>query len=415
MAAVVGPGIITANVDNDAGGIATYSIAGAHFGYTLIWSLIPIAISLVVIQEMCNRMGVITGKGLSALIRERFGVKPIFYILLALLFTNLGNILAEFAGIAASVDILMLGGSGAEHTSLQYALRQFAVIAAAVFVWLLLLKGTYKSVERIFLGACVFYVSYIIAGVLAKPDWNQVAAETIYPLRGLKPGIVPSAYLIMLVGLIGTTIAPWMQFYQQASVAEKGIHMEDYAYSKLDTYLGGILVNVVAFFIIVLCGATLYQNHVRVETADQAANALAPLAGKYCSYLFAFGLLNASLFAASILPLSTSYSVCEGLGWESGVDRSFADAPHFYTIYTVLILCGAGTIFIPPDKLVGVMLVSQVINGLMLPLVLIFMLRLANDPEIMGKFVNNRFQNGICVLTITLVVVSSVAAIVQLF
>jgi NRAMP (natural resistance-associated macrophage protein)-like metal ion transporter len=316
--AVMGPGIITANVDNDAGGIATYSVAGAHFGYATLWIFIPMAIALIVIQEMCTRMGVVTGKGLADLIREKFGVKVTFYAMLAFLISNLTNTISEFSGIAASCEIFGIS-------------RYISLPIAALVIWWVIVKGTYKSVEKIFLGACLFYVAYIATGFMVHPDWSVVGKEMITPSFSFKPELV-----MMLMGIIGTTIAPWMQFYQQSTVVEKGINIRDYKFARLDTIIGGVVVTVIAMFIVVSCAATLFKSGVRIETAKDAALALKPLAGNYCSALFAFGLLNASLFSAMILPLATAYSVCEGLGWETGVDKRLKEAPEFYLRYSSL-------------------------------------------------------------------------------
>ncbi|MBI5145269.1 MAG: Nramp family divalent metal transporter, partial [Candidatus Omnitrophica bacterium] len=308
---VMGPGIITANVDNDAGGITTYSVAGAHFGYALIWSFIPIIIALVIVQEMCSRMAVVTGKGLADLIREEFGVRITFYAMIVLIFSNLFNTISEFAGIAASAELFGIS---------KYTLVPLCALA----VWWLVVKGTYKSVEKVFLLACVFYFSYILSGFISQPDWSEVARSSVRPVIQFN-----KAYLLMLMGVIGTTIAPWMQFYQQASVVEKGIKLEHYKYSRLDVLVGAFVVNIVAIFIVIVCANTLFAHGIRIDSAKDAALALRPLAGKYCFYLFAFGLLNASVFSACILPLSTAYSVCEGMGWEVGVSRRFREAPQF--------------------------------------------------------------------------------------
>ncbi|MFC1590635.1 Nramp family divalent metal transporter [Candidatus Omnitrophota bacterium] len=383
--AVVGPGIITANVDNDAGGIATYSVAGAHFGYATLWIFVPMIVMLIVIQEMTSRMGVVTGKGLADLIREKFGVKVTFYAMAVLVLSNLGNTMAEFSGIAASGEIFGIS-------------RFITVPLAAAFVWWLVVKGTYKSVEKVFLVACLFYVAYIVTGFLIKPPWPEVLKNTVSPDIKFE-----SPYIFMLIGLIGTTIAPWMQFYQQSAVVEKGISVKDYRYARLDVIIGSFVVNVVAFFIVMVCAATLFKSGIRIESAKDAALALKPLAGNYCSYLFAFGLLNASLFAASILPLATAYSVCEGLGWEAGVDKRFKDAPQFYTLYTSLILIGAGVVMFPQVNLLLVMLVSQFANGVLLPFVLVFMLFLVNDKNLMGEYVNSRFFNAVSWFTVIIV------------
>ena len=377
--AVIGPGFITASVDNDAGGIYTYSLAGAQYGYALLWTMIPITVALVVIQEMASRMGAVTGKGLSDLIREEFGFRATFWLMLALVITNFGNIVAEFAGVASSLELFGLS-------------RYVVVPVAAVAVWLLVVRGTYKSVEKVFLLASAFYVCYVIAGLLAHPDWKAAAIATVSRPSGA--GIRNYGYLFMVIGLVGTTIAPWMQFYLQASIVEKGVTARQYRASRWDVILGCLFTDVVAWFIIVACAATLYaKGHPDVQNAADAAQALRPLAGEYAYLLFAAGLFNASLFAASILPLSTAYAVCEGLGFESGLDKTFPEAPVFYWLYTLLIAAGAGVLLVPRFPLVPAMVVSQVVNGVVLPFVLIFMLLLANDRELMGEHVNSRANN----------------------
>ncbi len=376
--AVIGPGIITSNVDNDAGGITTYSLAGANFGYTLLWLLIPITVLLIIVQEMGVRMGVVTGKGLSDLIRENFGVKTTLMVMTALVIANFGNVVAEFAGIAAAGEIFGVS-------------RYILVPLAAIGVWFLVVKGNYKFVEKIFLWACLFYVAYIISGFMAKPVWMDVARSTFMPVFPTT-NIIP--YIIMVIGLVGTTIAPWMQFYLQSSIVEKGIKLEEYKYSKWDVVIGSILVNVVAFFIILTC-AIIFMSGEHVETIKDVEIALMPLAGKYATYIFAFGLLNASIFAASILPLSTAYSVSEGIGFESGINKKFREAPQFYIIYTLLIVLGAAIILIPGISLITIMYISQVLNGILLPFVLIYMLLLINKKSLMGKYVNNGVQNFI--------------------
>lgn len=389
--AVMGPGMITANVDNDAGGITTYSQAGAHFGLKTLWIFIPMTIALIIVQEMVNRMGVVTGKGLSDLIRERFGVRWTFYLMLALLITNFGNIIAEFSGVAAAGEILGVP-------------RWVTVPLAGVAVWGLVIAGTYASIEKIFLVATIFYVAYIITGFRVEANWGDVGAALVTPHFSRD-----KTYLLMIIGLFGTTIAPWMQFYQQASVAEKNIKLKDYKYSRLDTIFGGVAVCIVALFIVVVCAETLHKSGIRIESAAEAARALAPFAGKFSALLFAFGLLNASLFAASILPLSTSYSICEGFGWESGLDKKFAEAKQFYILYTALIILGVVIVLKPNLPLIEVMFLSQVLNGVMLPFILIPMLFLVNDRQIMGDYVNSLPYNIICwALAIGLVALSIV-------
>lgn len=394
--AVAGPGIITSNVDNDAGGIATYSIAGAEFGYRLLWSLLPIMAALILVQEMSARMGVVTGKGLSDLIRERFGVKVTVYVLIGVVLTNFGNVIAEFAGVASSLEIF--------HVS-----KYISVPLSAVLVWLLVIKGTYRSVEKIFLYACLFYVTYIISGFLAKPDWGEIGQSLVRPHLDISAG-----GLGMLIGLVGTTIAPWMQFYLQASIVEKNVLARDYKFSRVDVILGSVGVTLVAGFIVLTCGAALHKAGIRVETAADAALALKPLAGKYCSALFSFGLLNASLFAASILPLSTAFLVCEGMGWETGVNKNFSEAPQFYGLYSILIFLGAGIILLPGIPLFSVMYISQIINGIVLPAILIFMLLLVNNKKLMGEYANKRVYNIISWITVTVLAALTVAYIITL-
>lgn len=383
---VIGPGIITANVDNDAGGIATYSQAGADFGYSLLWTLIPITLALILVQEMCARMGVVTGKGLADLIRERFGVKATFYVMLALVFANLGNTVAEFSGIAQSLEIFGIQ-------------RWVSVPLAAVAVWLLVVKGSAKVVERIFLIACLVYVAYIISGCLARPDWHAVWGGT------LKPKLAMTApALTMVVTLVGTTIAPWMQFYLQSAVVEKRISLDKYSITRWDVIIGCVVTDVVAFFIVLACSATIFKVGGHIEDAKDAAVALGPLAGKYASALFAFGLFNASLFAASILPLSTTYYVCEAFGWESGVDKRREEAPQFYALYLAMIVLGAGFVLIPGLPLLKVMLLSQTANGVLLPFLLIFMLLLARDEKLLGIYRNGRMLNALAwIVTVVLI------------
>lgn len=388
---VAGPGIITSNVDNDAGGIATYSMAGAHFGYGMLWPLIPTMLALIIVQEMSARMGVVTGKGLSDLIRERFGVRITVYLLMAVVLTNIGNVIAEFAGVASSLEMFRIS-------------KYLTVPAAAVFVWLLVIKGTYRSVEKVFLYACLFYVTYLVAGFLSRPDWGSIGRSLVVPNIDLTP-----ESLGMIIGLVGTTIAPWMQFYLQASIVEKNVALKDYKFARMDVIVGSFVVTLVAAFIVLTCATTLFRENIRIETAADAALALKPLAGKYTAYLFSFGLLNASLFAASILPLSTAFVVCEALGWENGVDKKFSEAPQFYGLYSMLIFLGAGIVLIPRIPLFPVMYISQIINGIALPLILVFMLRLTNDRKLMGDAVNKKGYNIIAWGTVGILVVLTVA------
>jgi NRAMP (natural resistance-associated macrophage protein)-like metal ion transporter len=383
--AVVGPGFITANVDNDAGGILTYSSAGAQFGHLLLWTMIPITLALIVVQEMCARMGAVTGKGLSDLIREEYGFRITFFMMIGILITNFGNIVTEFIGIATSLEL--------------FGLSRFATVpVCCVIVWLIVVKGQYKSVEKVFLAASFFYITYIVAGVLAHPAWKDamVATVTLPKLASFRE----QAYLYMVIGVVGTTIAPWMQFYLQSSIVEKGVTKRGYKASQLDVVTGCIFTDIVAWFIIVACAATLYVHGVHdIRFAADAAQALKPLAGDYAYILFAVGLFNASLFAASILPLSTAYTVCEGLGFESGVGQKFSEAPAFYWLYTLLIAAGGAVVLIPGLPLLKIAVLSQVVNGIVLPFVLIFMLLLINKKELMGEYVNTRVFNAVAWLT----------------
>jgi NRAMP (natural resistance-associated macrophage protein)-like metal ion transporter len=393
--AVVGPGFITANVDNDANGIYTYSLAGAQFGHLLLWTLIPITLALIVVQEICARMGAVTGKGLSDLIREEFGFRITFFMMVGILIVNFGNIVGEFAGVAGSLELFGLS-------------KYFTVPICAVIVWLIPVKGHYKSVEKVFLVASFFYVTYILAGFFAKPAWMDALVATVKP-PPLAAFHLPG-YLFMTIGLVGTTIAPWMQFYLQSSIVEKGVTKRQYKASQIDVIAGCIFTDVVAWFIIVACAATLYAHGFHnIADAKDAAQALRPLAGQYAYILFAMGLFNASLFAASILPLSTAYTVCEGLGFESGVGKKFAEAPLFYWLYTILIVAGAGVILVPDLPLIKIAILSQVVNGVAVPPVLVFMLLLVNKKDLMGEYVNSRFYNFIAWATTVIMTVLSLA------
>ena len=395
--AVLGPGIITANVDNDAGGIFTYSQAGAKFGYMLLWTLIPITLALIVVQEMCARMGVVTGKGLSDLIREEFGLRITFVLMILLVIVNFGNVMAEFSGIAGSMQLF--------HVS-----KYVSVPICAALVWLLVVKGDYKSVEKIFLVASAFYLAYIFAGFFAHPDWHTALAATVT----LPPRSVwrQAGYISMMVAVIGTTISPWMQFYMQSSVVEKGTNVKQLGASRTDVVVGSLFTDIVAWFIVVACAATLFMHGMgAIQVPADAAEAMKPLAGEYAFILFAAGLFNASLFAASILPLSTAYTVCEGMGFESGLDKSFGEAPVFYWLYTLLIVAGAGIVLWPNFPLVRVIIDSQLLNGVLLPVVMILMLILINKPELMGKHTNNRWFNLIAWATAIIVIGLSIAIV----
>jgi Mn2+/Fe2+ NRAMP family transporter len=380
--AVLGPGFITANVDNDSGGILTYSQAGAQFGYSLLWTIIPITIALIVVQEMCARMGVVTGKGLSDLIREEFGLRLTVVLMLLLVVVNYTNVVTEFIGIAGSLHLF-------------HVPKFISVPICALLVWFLVVRGNYKSTEKIFLIASIVYIAYIFTGVLSQPSWHDALLATVkLPAERVWRD---KSYIYMAIGIVGTTIAPWMQFYLQSSVVEKGIRVKDYGASRLDVIVGSFFTDLVAWFIIVACAATLWVHGMgAIEVASDAAEAMRPLAGDYAFILFAFGLFNASLFAASILPLSTAYTVCEGLGLESGVDKNFKEAPIFYWLYTALIAGGAVTVLVLPDgQLMNFAILSQVLNGVLLPVVIILMLLLINRRDLMGEYKNSRLWNVI--------------------
>jgi len=406
---IIGPGIITANADNDVGGITTYSIAGAQFGYSMLWLLIPVTVALIVTQEMCARMGAVTGKGLADLIRENFGVKVTAIVLLLFVLGDLGNTAAEFAGIAYAAPVF--------QTYVPLLGKVVLVPLAAVFVFVMVTRGNYRVVEKIFFVFCVVYLTYVVSGFLVHPPWGEVLKDTFIP--HFQP---TQAYVLTAIGVIGTTISPWMQFYIQSAVVEKGVRIKDYPYSRIDVITGAVFTDFIAYFIIVACAATIYvaNQHLApghkpldVQNAGDVAVALQPLAGKYASLLFALGLLNAAIFTASILPLSTAYYVCEAFGFESGVENSFRQAPIFYTFYAGMIALGAGFVLIPNAPLVGVIFYSQVLNGALLPVVLVLMLLLINNPRLMGKYVNNLAFNVIAWATVIVVGLLTVVSTVQ--
>jgi NRAMP (natural resistance-associated macrophage protein)-like metal ion transporter len=376
--AVLGPGFITANVDNDPGGILTYSQAGAKFGYQLLWTLIPTTVALIVVQEMAARMGAVTGKGLSDLIREEFGLRATFFTMLVLGIADFFNIVSEFAGLASGMGIFGVS-------------KYIVVPIGAALVWTLIVRGRYKPVERVLILASLIYFAYPVSAFFAKPDWDLALKQTFMPTLSSNP-----EYLVMIVGLIGTTITPWMQFYLQAAVVEKGVDTRHYGMCRLDVIVGCIVTDVIAFFIVVACGATIFHtNHPEITDAAQAAVALVPFAGKFASILFAVGLVNASLLSAAILPLATSYNICEGLGFESGIDKRFSEAPIFYWLYTFLVFGAASVVLIPQLPLLKLMIYSQVANGILLPFVVVYMLLLVNRPRLMGTFKNKPWQNWI--------------------
>ncbi len=398
LLSVLGPGIITANVDNDAGGITTYSVAGAHYGYRLLWLIPLVALALIVVQEMSARLGVITGKGLAALIREVWGVRATATILGILVLANLANTVSEFAGVAASLEIFGVS-------------KYISVPLAAACVWLLVLRGDYRTVERVFLVASGIYLCYVASGVIARPPWVEVARALVRPELDFEPGM-----LTMAITIVGTTIAPWMQFYQQSAIVDKGLKPSDYGYERLDVIVGSLFAIFVAAFITISCAATLHVHNVRVESAKEAALGLGPLAGRHATALFAFGLLNASLFSAAILPLSTAYVVCEAFGWESGLDRSWREAPLFFSFYTALIVLGAGIILLPVRSLVQAMMASQTLNGVLLPVILIAMLRLINNRRLMGRSRNGPILNAVSwSIVVALIGLTAVLVVAALF
>jgi NRAMP (natural resistance-associated macrophage protein)-like metal ion transporter len=383
---VLGPGIITGSVDNDAGGITAYSAAGATYGYKLLWSLIPCFIVLVVVQEMNARMGIVTGKGLADLIRENFGVRVTFFIFIALIIADIGNTATEFAGVAGSMQVFGVS-------------KYVSVPLAAVAVWILVVKGTYKTTEKLFLVFSLFLLSYIASAFLAKPDWNEIGSALIHPTIETN-----FDYISTVIGIIGTTIAPWMQFYMQSAVIEKGLKIQDFKYEIWDVIVGSIITVVVAFFIIVACGATLNKSGIQIEEAKDAALALQPLAGAFASQIFAFGLFIASIFSATILPLATAFYICEAFGFEAGIDKNLKEAPEFFTLFTIIVIVGIAIILIPGAPLIQITLGSQVINGMLLPVVLICMMIMVNNKELMGEYVNNKIKNTIGWVTIIVLI-----------
>jgi NRAMP (natural resistance-associated macrophage protein)-like metal ion transporter len=403
---VAGPGIITANADNDVGGITTYSLAGAQFGYSMLWLLVPVTVALIVTQEMCARMGAVTGKGLADLIRENFGIKVTFWVLVVFVLGDLGNTAAEFAGIASAASIF--------QTYVPPASKYVMVPLAAVFVFFTVTRGNYRVVEKIYFAFCAVYLSYVVSGFLVQPPWGEVLRQTVVP--HFSP---TRAYLLTAIGVIGTTISPWMQFYIQSAIVDKGVRMKEYAFSRIDVIGGALFTDFVAFFIIVASAATIYAHNLHaaqpltINDAGDVAAALAPLAGKYASLLFAIGLLNAAVFTASILPLSTAYYVCEAFGFERGVENRMRDAPIFYGLYLSLIVIGAAFVLIPGAPLLGVIFYSQVLNGALLPVVLVLMLLLINRRRLMGSATNGLVFNLVAWATVVVVGALTVVSTAQ--
>ncbi|MGH9904010.1 MAG: Nramp family divalent metal transporter [Pyrinomonadaceae bacterium] len=391
--AILGPGMITANAGNDAGGVATFASVGAQFGYQLIWLLIPVAISLGLVQEMCARMGAVTGKGLADLIRERFGVRWMAVVMLALLIANTGVTISEFVGIAAATELLGIP-------------RFISVPLAAIFIWWLIVKGSYQRVERVFLMMSLVFLAYVASAFLARPEWGTIAIDLVRPTFSLD-----QVYLFTVVAVIGTTISPYMQVYVQSSVVEKGITLDVYTRTKIDVWVGTIFAILIVFFIVISTAATLHKNGIHINTAADAARALRPLAGSYAETLFAIGLFGASMLAAGVLPLATAYSVSEALGFEKGVSRSFREAPIFLGVFTFLVAVGAAIAVIPDLPMIPVLLTTQVINGVLLPIILFAIMRLVNDRALMGAHVNGPLFNICAWLTVIIVTVLSLMLI----
>lgn len=399
--AVLGPGIIVNMVDTDAGGITTYSVSGARYGYNLLWVLTVTAVFLALIQEMIVRLGTVTGKGLAALIRERFSLRVTALVMLALLFTNFANTVSNFAGLAASLQLFHLP-------------YHIFMPLLALAVWWLVVKGTYKRVEKVFLVVSLVYVAYFISAVMAGPEWSAVGKALVTPRFSME-----TTYLVLAVTNIGTTIAPWMLFYQQSSIVDKGLDAEKMGYERADTLVGVFFAVVVGMFIIICCAAAFYYKPgvgaINITTAEEAAAGLAPIAGKYASYLFGFGLFSASLFAASILPLTTAYTICEAFGWEATLDRPYREAPQFYLTYTLFIIGSALLVMIPHVNLVLVMVASQTLNGVLLPVIVTYMMILANDRELMGEYANTRRFNAVMWIVVAMLYVINLAMIISTF
>lgn len=389
--AVLGPGIIASSAGNDSGGISTYSVAGARYGYAMLWMMVLMTPSFVIVQEMAGRMGAVTGKGFAALIRERFGVRPTFVAMLMLLTSNAATTVAEFAGIAAALELFGVS-------------RYVSVPVAAVVVWALVVRGSYRRVEKVLLALSAVFISYVIAAFMAQPSWAEVGRSLV------TPRIVPTqAFIALAIGLTGTTIAPWMQFFVQSNIVEKGTTVKEWAMARWDVIAGAISANLVAIFIIITTGTVLFPKHIAVESAKEAAAALAPLAGDYSTALFAIGLLGASILSAAVLPLTASYAICEAFGWEAGIDRDWGQAPIFNGLYTFVIFVTAAVIMVPNIGLIAIMLLSQVVNGVMLPFLLIFMMVIVNDRRVMGEHVNGRALNFVAWTTIVVVIGLTVA------
>ncbi|MDI6692103.1 MAG: Nramp family divalent metal transporter [Anaerosomatales bacterium] len=388
---VIGPGIIAASAGNDSGGISTYSVAGARYGYTMLWMMLAMTPSFAIVQEMAGRMGAVTGKGFAALIRERFGLRPTFVAMLLLLTSNAATTVAEFAGIAAAMELFGVS-------------RLISVPIAALAVWMLVTRGSYRNVEKVLLALSSVFVSYVLAAFLARPDWGEVARSFV------TPRIVPTqAFIALAIGLTGTTIAPWMQFLVQSNIVDKGTTIKEWALARWDVIVGALSANLVACFIIITTGTVLHPAGITIQDAGEAARALAPLAGPYAELLFSVGLLSASILSAAVLPLTASYAICEAFGWEAGLDHTWNEAPAFNGLYTFVIFAAAAVILVPRLDLIAIMLLSQVVNGVMLPFLLIFMMVIINDQRVMGRHVNRRLNNVLGWTTIVVVIALTVA------
>lgn len=394
LLAVIGPGIVAASAGNDSGGISTYSVAGADFGYRMLWLLLLMTFSLVVVQEMAARMGAVTGKGLAALIREKFGIRLAFFAMVLLLASNVATTVAEFAGVAAGMELFGVS-------------KTLSVPVAMVIVWLLVVRGSYRNVEKVFLLLSAVFVAYIAAAVLAKPDWSAVARGSLVP-----QGELSADFIVLAIAMTGTTVAPWMPFFTQSNIVDKGLAIKEWVYARIDVITGAVVAGLIAFFIIVTTGTVLHPAGLTIASAEEAAVALAPVAGDYARLLFAVGLIAASLLAAAVLPLTAAYAICEAFGWEAGLDRTWAEAPMFNGIYTFAIVAGAGFVMIPGLDLIRVMILSQTLNGILLPFLLLFMIRLVNDRAIMGRHTNGPLYNGLAWLTVLAAIGLTVALLV---
>ena len=389
---VLGPGLIAGLAGNDAGGIFTYSVLGAETGLSLLWILPITTVMLVVVLEMAARMGAVSGQGLGDLIRDDFGIRWTLFAMVVLLIANGSNIAAEFAGAAAALEIFDVP-------------RWITVPVAAGGIWALVVFGSYRLVERVFLSVAVVFLAYVISAFVAGPDWGQVGRSLVTPTIQFEP-----SFLLLMVATVGTTVTPYMFFYLQSSVADKGLGPEELTYERADAVLGGVWTNVIALFIVVVTATTLFGTGITLSHgAEEAARALAPIAGDFAQALFAFGLFGASVLAATVMPLTTSYTVCESFGWESGISRRFSEAPVFMGLYTALIVIGAVVVLIPGMPLGTLIILSQNLNGILLPIILIFMLRLVNNPRIMGRYVNPRWLNVVAWCLTGLVIVLTLA------